>query len=834
MNKKLYDLMDWAGIEAVVYSEEDHPKAILGPRFIKRKGVLIQAYYPFAIKMEISIAGDKWKEMEMADEEGYFAFLAGTKDYNPADNMPLIYKLRATFENGKKLEYYDPYEFPAIITDSELKKFNSGVNYEAYRTLGAHITTCMGIKGVHFAVWAPNAMRVSVVGDFNIWDGRVFQMQRLGDSGVFEIFIPEIGEGAVYKYEIKLKNGSTYLKADPYAFGAEKRPATASVVRDIDSYKWSDAKWMEKRADVNNEDAPIFVYEVHLGSFGKKDPTVPVKKTAKSEPEFLNYRELAQKLADYVKSMGYTHVELMPVMEHPFDASWGYQVIGYYTPTARYGSPDDFKYFVDYLHNEGIGVILDWVPAHFPRDDHGLRCFDGTCLYEHQDPRQGYHPHWGTLIYNYGRPEVSNYLIANALFWAKEYHVDGIRMDAVASMLYLDYGKNDGEWIPNVYGGKENLEAIEMLKHLNSIFKKEFPDALLIAEESTAWPMVTGSLNDGALGFDLKWNMGWMNDFLSYMAYDPLFRTHHYGELCFSMIYAYSEKFMLTLSHDEVVHGKGTLVSRMPGTIDEKFANLKAAYGHYITHPGKKLLFMGQDIAEFDEWNENRGLEWGLLNFENHANVKKFVKDMVSFYKDNPALYKLDNYEAGFEWINCISANENIIVYLRKTENIDDTLLVVCNFENIPRNNYKIGVPYPCKVKEVLNSDSIEYGGFDFVNKRLKASKKDECDGREDSVRIKVPPLAVSIFKVIPTVENEQKEAPIKKKKAGSKSQTGVVKKAAAKKAGISDKTSEKKIVAKDAKKSNHSKSVAISKPVSAKQKTENTTKPSKNNKKGL
>lgn len=762
MNKKLYDLMDWAAIEGITYSEEDNPRAILGPHSIKRKGTLIQAYYPFAKKMEIKIGTKDWQAMEEADDS-FFAVLV-------KDTLPFVYKLRRTMDNGKSYEYYDPYSYPEIINAKDLVKFNNGINYEAYKILGAHITTLFGVEGVHFAVWAPNALRVSVVGDFNMWDGRVFQMQRLGDSGVFEIFIPEVKEGAIYKYEIKLKDGTTFLKADPYGFGAELRPATASVVRNISNHKWNDKKWMSERKQFNSDDAPMFVYEVHLGSFNKPD----------DGREFYNYTELAPMIADHCKEMGYTHVELMPIMEHPFDASWGYQVIGYYAPTARYGTPKQFQEFVDYLHNEGIGVILDWVPAHFPRDDQGLRCFDGTCLYEHQDPRQGFHPHWGTLIYNYGRPEVSNYLIANALYWTSVYHVDGIRMDAVASMLYLDYGKNDGEWIPNIYGGKENLEAIELLKHLNSIFKKYYPDCMLIAEESTAWPMVTGDLNNDGLGFDLKWNMGWMNDFLGYMSYDPLFRTHHYGELCFSMIYAYSEKFILTLSHDEVVHGKSTLIGKMPGTIEEKFSNLKAAYGHMITHPGKKLLFMGQDIAEFDEWNENRAIQWDLLKYDNHKYVKKYLKDMISLYKTEPALSVLDQSPDGFEWINCISANENIVVYVRKSITEGQDLLVVCNFENIPRNNYKIGVPYSCKLKEIINSDDEKYGGLGFINNRLKSCKADECDGRDYSIRIKVPPLGVSVFKIIPVAEPEKKEAPIKK----STTKNASVKKAAEKKAG--------------------------------------------------
>jgi len=752
MNRKVYDLMDWAEIEAITYSEADNPKYLLGAQEIKRAGTLIQAYYPEAVKMEIKIGSGKWQEMDQADEEGFYAILVKNK-------LPFTYILRRTMEDDTVIEYSDPYAFPQIIETEDLERFNAGINYEVYKILGAHMMTLFGVQGVHFAVWAPNAMRISVVGDFNSWDGRVHQMQRLGNSGVFEIFIPNVSEGAIYKYELKMRNGDVFLKADPYGFSAERRPATASVVGRIDKYKWTDAKWMTERKNVNAEDKPVFIYELHLGSFRQPE----------GDKEFYNYRELAVLVADYVKEMGYTHVELMPIMEHPLDESWGYQVIGYYAPTSRYGTPSDFQYFIDYLHNEGIGVILDWVPAHFPKDEQGLRAFDGTCLYEHQDPRQGYHPHWGTLIYNYGRPEVSNYLIANALYWAKEYHADGIRMDAVASMLYLDYGKNDGEWIPNMYGGKENLEAIELLKHLNSIFKMRFPDALLIAEESTAWPMVTGDIKEGSLGFDMKWNMGWMNDFLSYMRYDPLYRTHHYGELCFSMIYAYSEKFMLTLSHDEVVHGKSSLIGRMPGTIEEKFQNLKAAYGHFITHPGKKLLFMGQDIAEFDEWNEKREIQWDLLKYENHTFIQKYLKDFIKLYKSEKALYEYDNSEKGFEWINCISANENIIIYLRKTENIEDTLLVVCNFENIPRNNYKIGVPYPCKLKEIFNSDAEEYGGFGFTNARLKMSKGEECDGRADSIRIKVPPLSTTVFRVIPLPGEEKKEAPLKKKTAAAK-----------------------------------------------------------------
>lgn len=748
MNKKLYDLMDWAEIEAVTYSEEDNPRGIMGARAVKG-GTLVQTFQPGAEKVFLK-RGKEVKEMDMVDEEGFFATLVKEK-------APFSYTFLVEDAKGRQEEKEDPYRFPIVITEKDTKKFNAGIHYHAYEILGAHLKEIDGVEGVHFAVWAPNAVRVSVVGDFNKWDGRIHQMQRLWDSGIFEIFIPDVEQGSFYKFEIKIKSGETFLKADPYGFGAELRPNTASVIRNIHNFRWDDDEYMKARKQMHKEENPMSVYEIHLGSFRK--------------PEdgrcFFNYREIAPMICKYVKEMGYTHVELMPVMEHPFDASWGYQVIGYYAPTSRYGTPEDFMYFMNYMHNNGIGVILDWVPAHFPRDIQGLSRFDGTCLYEHQDPRQGYHPHWGTLIYNYGRPEVVNYLIANALYWAREYHADGIRMDAVASMLYLDYGKNDGEWVANIYGGKENLEAMEFLKHLNSVFKKEFPDALLIAEESTAWPLVTGNMKDGGLGFDYKWNMGWMNDFLGYMKYDPLFRTHHYGELCFSMIYAYSEKFMLTLSHDEVVHGKASMISKMPGTIEEKYANLRAAYGFFMTHPGKKLLFMGQDIAEFDEWNEERSVEWDLLQYEEHKQIQKYVKDLNTIYKQYPALHKMDHVPEGFEWINNISANENIVVYLRKTDKEEETLLVICNFENIPRNNYKIGVPYPCKLKEVFNSDSEEYGGFGFRNSRMKLSRKDECDGRENSVRIKVPPLGMAIFQVNMLKDEDEKTSV--KKTAGKK-----------------------------------------------------------------
>ena len=754
MEDKLYDLMDWAAIEALVYSEEDHPQNILGPH-LTEYGILIQTFIPTAVKVAVKLKKSKKRyEMTMEDEAGFFAVLI------PGKEIP-SYELCVTYDNGETLEYIDPYAFPPMISEQDQVKFNAGICYDIYEKLGAHPICIKGVQGVHFAVWAPNAVRVSVVGDFNLWDGRRLPMQRLGNSGIFELFVPGIEVGSFYKYEIKAKGGLTFLKADPYANAAQKRPDTASVVADLSQFHWTDDDWMKARKKLDTTKNPMAIYELHLGSWKKPE-----------QEDFYNYRELAPMIAEYVKEMGYTHVELLPVMEHPFDGSWGYQVTGYYAPTARYGTPEDFMYFMNYLHTQGIGVILDWVPAHFPRDTFGLAQFDGTCLYEHLDPRQGSHPHWGTLIYNYGRPEVSNFLIANALFWADKYHADGIRMDAVASMLYLDYGKNDGEWVANMYGGNENLEALEMLKHLNSIFKKREDGAILIAEESTAWPMITGDVNDGAVGFDYKWNMGWMNDFLHYMSLDPIYRAANHGGLTFSMIYAYSENFVLTLSHDEVVHGKGSLIQKMPGELPQKFANLRAAYGYMMMHPGKKLLFMGQDFAQYKEWNEAVGLRWEDLNHEENQQMQRYVKELLAFYKTHPALFELDFHPDGFEWINCVDAEENILVFLRKGTRKEDTLLIICNFSPLVYEDHPVGVPYPGKYKEIFNSDKEEFGGAGNVNPRVKASRTAECDEKADSIRIKIPPMGIAVFSYAPSAAKEKK----------AKKQTGIKKVREAKK----------------------------------------------------
>ena len=759
MNKMLYDLMDWAGIEEMVYSEARHPENLLGAHVVDG-GVLVQAFIPTAESIEVKMGSGTY-QMEMADEEGFFAVLIPRKTIAP-------YTLRITYDNETKAEIRDPYSFSNQITEQELKKFDAGVNYEVYKKLGAHPMTVDGVKGVLFAVWAPCAMRVSVVGDFNLWDGRRHQMKLHEGYGVYELFVPGLEEGALYKYEIKKMNGDPILKADPYANYAELRPNTASIVWDIEKYKWNDKAWMDKRAKTDTKTKPMSIYELHLGSFMRKELQMDEAGNPIVGSEFYNYREIAPKLAEYVKKMGYTHVELLPVMEHPLDASWGYQVSGYYAPTSRYGTPDDFMYFMDYMHGQGIGVILDWVPAHFPRDAWGMAEFGGTCLYEHRDPRKGAHPHWGTLIYNYARPQVSNFLIANALFWADKYHADGIRMDAVASMLYLDYGKQDGEWVANIYGGNENLEAIEFLKHLNSIFKKKYPSALLIAEESTAWPKITGDLEDEGLGFDYKWNMGWMNDFLNYMKYDPVYRGSHHDELTFSMIYNYSERFLLSLSHDEVVHGKGTLVQKMPGEYEQKLSNLRLAYGYLTAHPGKKLLFMGQEFGQDMEWDEKKELDWEALEYPAHTQMKDYMKALLHLYRSCPALYRDDFKTEGFEWINCLEWEKNLLVFLRKTEKEEDTLLVVCNFSNVVYEDYQVGVPYAGKYKEIFNSDSAVYGGAGNVNPRVKMSRDQECDERKQSIKIKVPPLGISIFQYTKVVEkiSDNKTARRKKRPA--------------------------------------------------------------------
>jgi 1,4-alpha-glucan branching enzyme len=611
--------------------------------------------------------------------------------------------------------------------------FGQGTHYDVYKKLGAHPAEQDGQKGTYFAVWAPNAQAVSVIGEFNDWDNEKNPMMKVGPIGVFETFIPEAGIGQLYKYHIVGMHGEDLYKADPYGNQAEKRPGTASRITDISKYTWTDKIWMRNREKFNVDKDAMAIYEVHPGSWRKHELT------EEDEDGFYTYREMAEPLAAYVKEMGYTHVEFIGIAEHPFDGSWGYQVVGYYAPTSRHGSPEDFKYLVDYLHKHKIGVILDWVPAHFPKDAHGLANFDGTAVYEHQDPRQGEHPDWGTKIFNYGRPEVKNFLIANALFWIEECHVDGLRVDAVASMLYLDYGKKDGQWVANKYGDNKNLEAIEFFKHLNSVILGRNPGSVMIAEESTAWPHVTGKTEEGALGFSLKWNMGWMNDFLEYMKQDPIYRKFNHNKMTFSMMYAYSEKYVLVLSHDEVVHLKCSMLNKMPGYPDDKFKNLKAGYAFMFCHPGKKLLFMGQDFGQLREWSEARELDWDLLEQDNHKNLQNFVKDLLHVYTKFPALYAVDNTPEGFEWINADDGDRSIFSFVRKSPTKRNNILVVVNFTPVERPDYRVGVPKKKAYKLILNENGM-------TEPEVFQAEAKECDNREYSFGYPLPPYGIAVF----------------------------------------------------------------------------------------
>lgn len=709
MNKKLYEMMDWAEMEAITYAEADEPKRLLGARSIKKNLTLLQAYYPEAEKMMISIEGQKYVEMDQADEAGFFAMLL-KEDY------PFLYTLKAVFEDGKSIEYTDPYSFGQIISKKDLKLFNEGNMLNAYDILGAKLTDVGGIKGCLFSVWAPNAIRVSVVGDFNFWDGRVHQMQRLSDSGVFEIFIPGVSAGALYKFEIKLRDGSIYLRPDPYGKRFQKSPDDASIVIDESAYKWNDKKLKTELKKYDASKKPVLVYEVDLGEFVKKHETA-------------NCKDIAAMLIKHIKKYGYTHVQFMPVMENGGDSYKKYDTTGYFAIDSSIGNDVDFKELIDKLHSEGIGVILEVNFDHFPDNDNMMKGFDGSCLYEHADRRRGYNPKYGTLLYNYGRPEVSSFLISVAGYYIKEYHIDGLKL-SISSMLYLDYDKNDGEWLPNIYGGKENLEAIEFIKRLNTTVHKNFPGVLMIAMDDTAWFDVTKDVTDGGLGFDIKWNNGFVNDLREYCKYPLLERGAHYGELCFPLVYAFNEKYMLNLSHETFADGPFSIVDSMPGSLDEKYSGLRTMLGYYMMHPGKKLIYMGAD--------------------ELTEEMSSFFADIFKLYLDSDNLYEMDFEESGFEWINCISANESIIVFMRKNKANGKIYIVLCNFLNAPRNNYKIGVPGPCKVKEIFNSDDEKYGGFGFVNTKEKLSKGEECDGFDDSVKIKVPPLGMCVFEYLP------------------------------------------------------------------------------------
>lgn len=648
---------------------------------------------------------------------------------------------KTTQSKGKKAPARQPRTKELKIGELDEYLFGMGTHYDIYKKLGAHLTKRRGKEGVYFAVWAPNAKSVSVVGDFNGWDTKKNEMEHLGGIGFWAVFVPGAKLGQLYKFYIVTKNGQELYKADPFANASEFRPGTASKIVDISGFKWSDGDWMEKRVNRNPDEEPMTIYEVHPGSW-KKHPA-----TEENPDGFYNYREFAHALTDYVKDMGYTHVELMGIAEHPFDGSWGYQVTGYYAPTSRYGSPLDFKYLVNYLHKNKIGVILDWVPAHFPRDAHGLAEFDGTCCYEYADPRKGEHPDWGTKVFDFGKNEVKNFLIANALYWIEEFHVDGLRVDAVASILYLDYGRRDGEWVPNIYGGNKNLEAIEFFKHLNSVVLGRNHGALMIAEESTAWPKVTGKPEDDGLGFSMKWNMGWMHDFLEYMKLDPYFRQYNHHNMTFAMTYAYAEKYILVLSHDEVVHLKCSMINKMPGLYDDKFANLKAGYSFMLGHPGKKLLFMGQDFAQFQEWSEARELDWYLLAEEKHQKMQNYVRALLTLYRKNKALFDSDQVGEGFEWINADDNTRSIFSFVRHSKDGKNNLLFVINFTPVARPDYRVGVPRRKQYKLILNSDEEQYGGYGTPQPEVYKAVKSECDGRPYSFAYHLPPYGVAVFK---------------------------------------------------------------------------------------
>jgi len=733
-------------IDAIVAGRNADPFAILGPHRTG-EGWAIRFFLPWADRASVALRGATVNQltvpppvlMEAAKlrPEGFFEAIFPTQQANPP--APSSYKLLGRNQYGESFEMYDTYAFPYLLTEFDLHLMGEGRHYDTYDKLGAHVVTLEGVRGVHFAVWAPSARRVSVVGDFNRWDGRVNAMRARGSSGIWEIFIPELGEGAIYKYEIIGPHGNLLpLKADPYGFRAELRPNTGSIVDSLEHHKWNDHAWLARRAATNWHQSPVSIYEVHLGSW---------RRVPEQGDRWLTYSELADQLIPYVKGLGYTHIELLPAMEHPFDGSWGYQTLGYFAATSRYGSPADFMEFIDRCHQAGLGVILDWTPAHFPRDTHGLAQFDGSHLYEHSDPRQGSHPDWGTLVYNYGRNEVQNYLISNALFWLDKYHIDGLRVDAVASMLYLDYSRQPGQWIPNAYGGRENLDAIAFLKRLNEVAHGRFPGILTIAEESTSWPAVSRPTYLGGLGFSFKWNMGWMNDTLKYFSANPIHRKYEHNKLTFSLLYAFTENFLLPFSHDEVVHGKNSLLHKMPGDMWQQFANLRLLYAYQYAHPGKKLLFMGQEFAQRQEWSEARSLDWNLLQYESHQGVQRLVGDLNRFYASSPALYQVEFDWQGFEWVDPNDADNSVFSFIRRAKNASDMLVVVLNATPVVRKNYVIGVPQGGFYHEVLNTDSAQYGGSNVGNLGGVQALALPHLGRPFSLSLTLPPLAALILK---------------------------------------------------------------------------------------
>ncbi len=707
----------------ILFGEHWDPHSFLGIHTVSDKEKAIRLYRPGAKELFLEVKGSIVPANKVHD--------AGVFEYSVPDSIT-HYDYRIYHQNG--LLANDPYAFTPSWGEMDSYLFSQGTHYQLYEVMGAHVMKHQDVMGVRFTVWAPNAMRVSVVGDFNFWDGRVNPMRSMGSSGVWELFIPGLTFGERYKYEIKTHQGEILTKSDPYANASEIRPLTASVVADLDSHDWKDDLWINKRIVECNDPKPLNIYEVHLGSW-----RVP-------HGHHLSYLALAEELVEYCKEMGYTHVELMPIEEHPLDESWGYQVTGFYAVTSRYGSPADFQAFVDIMHQNGIGVILDWVPGHFPSDGFSLANFDGTALYEHEDPRKGYHPHWNTLIFNYGRHEVSNFLIANALFWIEKFHLDGLRVDAVASMLYLDYGREAGEWIPNESGGRENLEAIEFIKHMNAIVHKQCPGVITVAEESTSFAGVTRPVEWDGLGFDYKWNMGWMNDTLRYFHRDPLYRRYHHNDLTFGLLYAFSERFILVLSHDEVVHGKGSLLSKMPGDYWQKFANLRLLLSYMICQPGKKMLFMGGELAQFSEWWVKEEIHWHLLQFPSHSGIQQMVKEINHFYLKHNPLWECDFDFTGFEWVDFADTENSVISYRRKGKTSNYQLLCVHNFTPECHTNYFFSLPNIMSIKEIFNTDEERFGGSGKKNLEVEITR--DAEGNSTGINLTLAPLATMIFEI--------------------------------------------------------------------------------------
>ena len=739
--KSLAISSDIGSFDQLVLGHENQPHNILGPHFVgdpsKPDKVMVRAFLPLAEEAWIENRSEEVvveQSMTRVHDAGVFETLC---DPNVFETTRGKYKFRYV-QGETTMTEHDPYAFPPFLSDDDLYLFNEGNQFEIYEKLGAHVREIEGVVGVNFAVWAPNAQSISLVGDFNEWDGRRHPMRKRIPSGIWELFVPDLKPGEIYKFRVTDCLGRQVEKSDPFGFYSELPPRTASVVSSLDDYQWQDDSWMKKRESTNAIEQPISVYELHLGSWHTDDS---------KHNGWMNYRDIAHQLVEYCRELNFTHVELMPVSEHPYTGSWGYQTVGYFACTSRYGTPEDFMYFVDYCHQNDLGVIIDWVPAHFPKDGHGLAKFDGTELYEHADPRQGEHPDWDTLIFNYDRSEVRNFLVSNAMFWLKKYHIDGLRVDAVASMLYLDYSRKEGEWIPNKYGGRENLGAIDFLKTLNEKVHEAFPGVLTIAEESTAWGGVSRPTYAGGLGFSIKWNMGWMNDTLRYFQKDPVHRKYHHDELTFSLIYAFTENFMLPFSHDEVVHGKGSLLEQMPGDLWQKFANLRLLYGYMWTHPGKKLLFMGSEFGQWNEWNCDSSLQWDLLQWESHQGLKKMVGDLNGVYQREPALHQVDYEEAGFEWIDCMSREASILGYIRRAKDPNDFVVVCCNFTPTVHNEYRLGVPESGSYREIFNSDSKYYGGTNVGNGMGITAEPIEAQGRPFSISISIPPMGVTMLK---------------------------------------------------------------------------------------